>query len=135
MEPLRPVVWQKGLALPVFLATALSLEPVTLKSVTAEPVLAILYQGAVIGGFCFVAWTRLLRRHSPGSLSVFGFSVPVFGVVLSAFIFGEAITGRLIAGVAAVTAGIVIVTRRPAADSPAETEPAVVEEEVEEVLR
>ena len=134
MEPMRPVVWQMVLALPVFLATALWLEPVTLQPVTAEPVLAILYQGVVIGGFCFVAWTRLLRRHSPGSLSVFGFSVPVFGVVLSAFVFGEAVTGRLIAGVAAVTAGIVVVTKRPAQDLPVETEPAV-EEEVEEVLR
>jgi drug/metabolite transporter (DMT)-like permease len=122
------------LALPVFLGTALWFEPLTLKPVTAEPVLAILYQGVVIGGFCFVAWTRLLRRHSPGSLSVFGFSVPVFGVILSAFIFDEAITGRIIAGVAAVTAGIVIVTRRPSAGAPAESETSV-DEAVEEMLR
>jgi drug/metabolite transporter (DMT)-like permease len=80
------------------------LEPTILKPVTAVPVLAILYQGIVIGGFCFVVWTRLLRRHSPGSLSVFAFSVPVFGVLLSGLIFGEAITGRVVAGMAAVTA-------------------------------
>jgi drug/metabolite transporter (DMT)-like permease len=134
MEPLRPVVWQMVLALPVFLATALWFEPPTLKPVTAEPVLAILYQGVVIGGYCFVSWTRLLRRHSPGSLSVFGFSVPVFGVILSAFIFGEMITGRIIAGMAAVTAGIIIVTRRPSSGAADETEPSV-DEAVEEMLR
>jgi drug/metabolite transporter (DMT)-like permease len=134
IEPVRPVVWQMLLSLPVFLATALWLEPPTLQPVTATPVLAILYQGVAIGGFCFVVWTRLLRRHSPGSLSVFGFSVPVFGVLLSAFIFGETITGRVIAGMLAVTVGIVIVTRRRAQDVPSEAEQSV-EEAMEEALR
>lgn len=133
IDPVRPVVWQMGLSLPVFLATASWLEPVVLQPLTAEPVLAILYQGIAIGGFCFVVWTRLLKRHSPGSLSVFGFSVPVFGVILSALIFGEAITGRVIAGMAAVTAGIVIVTRRGQNLNVEAEEPA--ESAVEEVLR
>jgi drug/metabolite transporter (DMT)-like permease len=134
IEPVRPVVWQMFFSLPVFLAAALWFEPTTLQPVTPVPVLAILYQGLAIGGFCFVVWTRLLQRHSPGSLSVFGFSVPVFGVLLSALIFGEAITGRVIAGVAAVMTGIVIVTRRPAPGAGAETEQSV-EEALEEVLR
>jgi drug/metabolite transporter (DMT)-like permease len=134
MEPLRPVVWQMFFSLPIFLAAALWIEPTTLKPVTAVPVLAILYQGIAIGGLCFVVWTRLLRRHSPGSLSVFAFSVPVFGVLLSALIFGETITGRVIAGMAAVTAGIGIVTRRPTRGVAAETEQSI-EAAIEEVLR
>jgi drug/metabolite transporter (DMT)-like permease len=105
-----------------------------LKPLTAEPVMAIVYQGVAIGGFCFVVWTRLLKRHSPGSLSVFGFSVPVFGVMLSALVFDEAITGRVVAGMAAVTAGIIIVTRRQKRSVDAEEE-ELVEEPVEEVLR
>jgi drug/metabolite transporter (DMT)-like permease len=134
IEPVRPVVWQMLFSLPVFAATALWLEPPTLRSLTPEPVLALLYQGVAIGGLCFVVWTRLLQRHSPGSLSVFGFSVPVFGVLLSALIFGEAITGRVLIGMAAVAAGIIIVTRRPASGAPVEAEPTV-EEAMEEILR
>jgi drug/metabolite transporter (DMT)-like permease len=134
IEPLRPVVWQMFFSLPFFLTAALWLEPLTLKPLTAVPVLAILYQGMAIGGFCFVVWTRLLKRHSPGALSVFGFSVPVFGVLLSAFIFDETITGRVVAGMAAVTAGIVIVTRRRTPGEGVETEQSV-EEAMEEVLR
>jgi drug/metabolite transporter (DMT)-like permease len=132
MDPVRPVIWQMGFSLPIFLATAAWFEPTLLKPLTAEPVIAILYQGIAIGGFCFVVWTRLLKRHSPGSLSVFGFSVPVFGVILSAYIFGETITGRVVAGMAAVTAGIVIVTRRRGKELEAEDS---VEEAIEEVLR
>lgn len=134
IEPVRPVVWQMVFSLPVFLATAWWLEPAALGPVTAVPVLAILYQGVAIGGFCFVVWTRLLQRHSPGSLSVFGFSVPVFGVLLSALIFSEAVTGRVLIGMAAVTTGIVIVTRRPASGAPKQAEQSV-EEAIEEVLR
>jgi drug/metabolite transporter (DMT)-like permease len=134
IDPIRPVVWQIAISLPIFLAMAAWLEPITLKPLTAEPVVAILYQGVAIGGFCFVVWTRLLKRHSPGSLSVFGFSVPVFGVMLSALIFDESITGRVVAGMAAVTAGIVIVTRRGRQHAEVEAEETV-EEAVEEVLR
>ena len=87
MEPTRPVIWQMLFALPGFLTWRLFLEPMALQPVSVEPVLAIVYQGVVSAGFCFVVWTRLLQRHSPGSLSVFGFSVPVFGVILSALFF------------------------------------------------
>lgn len=133
IDPIRPVIWQIAFSLPVFLCMATWFEPVLLKPLTVEPVAAILYQGIAIGGFCFVVWTRLLKRHSPGSLSVFGFSVPVFGVLLSALIFGEVITGRVIAGMAAVTAGIVIVTRRGHNIKVETEEPS--EKAVEEVAR
>jgi drug/metabolite transporter (DMT)-like permease len=134
IDPVRPVIWQMAFSLPIFLATAAWLEPVLLKPLTAEPVIAILYQGVAIGGFCFVVWTRLLKRHSPGSLSVFGFSVPVFGVFLSALVFGEVITGRVVAGVAAVTVGIIVVTRRQPQTAKLEAEERV-EQAVEEVVR
>jgi drug/metabolite transporter (DMT)-like permease len=134
MEPVRLVVWQMLLSVPVFLGAALWLEPLTLQPVTAVPVLAILYQGLAIAGVCFVVWTRLLQRHSPGALSVFGFSVPVFGVLLSALIFGESITGRVLAGMAAVTVGIVIVTWRRMRTVAVESEEPVAEE-LEEALR
>jgi drug/metabolite transporter (DMT)-like permease len=58
-----------------------------------------------------MAWAILLQRHSPGTLSVFSFPVPIFGVQLSAWLFEEVLTARLIFGVLAVTGGIAIATR------------------------
>jgi len=113
MHPLRTVTWQIFLAVPVFLLIAAASEPMTLREVTWPPVAAILYQGPVIAGFCFIVWTTLLKRHSASTLSMFGFTVPVFGVLLSAWMFGEEIGSRLVSGAALVTLGIVIVTRRP----------------------
>ncbi len=111
MDPLRPVIWQMVFSVPFFFGLARLIEPPLLQPVTAEPVLAILYQAIVVAGFCFVAWTTLLQHHSAGNLAVYSFSVPVFGIFLSAAFFGEQITGRLFIGAAAVAAGIAVVTR------------------------
>jgi drug/metabolite transporter (DMT)-like permease len=81
-----------------------------LQPITAEAVAAILYQGAVVAGVCFIIWTTLLTKVSPGLLSMFAFATPIFGVVLSGWYLGEPITPRLWLGLAAVTAGILIVT-------------------------
>ncbi len=119
MDPLRPVIWQMVLSLPIFLLLAVTFEVPLLQPLSYEPVLAIVYQAIVVAGFCFVAWTALLQKHSAGNLAMFGFSVPIFGVVLAAFIFGEAITGRLVVGAAAVALGILIVTRSKRSQAPA----------------
>ncbi len=111
MDPLRPVIWQMALSIPWFLGFGAALEAPLLKPLGYEPVLAILYQGVVVAGFCFVTWTKLLQRCSAGNLAVFGFTVPIFGILLSWTVLDEHITGRVLAGAAAVAAGITIVTR------------------------
>jgi drug/metabolite transporter (DMT)-like permease len=107
----KPVVWQMSFALPIFLGFALFLEPPLLKPITWPPMAAIFYQGAIIGGFCFVTWTQLLQKHAAGVLSMFAFLVPFFGVFLSAYMFDEIINPSLLLGAGLVTIGIVIVTR------------------------
>ena len=111
MDPLRPVIWQMVLSLPLYLVFASAFEPPLTQPLTYEPVLALLYQALVVAGLCFVAWTTLLQRHSAGNLATYAFSVPVFGILLSALFFDERITGRLWVGAAAVATGIAIVTR------------------------
>lgn len=118
-DPERPVIWQMLWSLPLFLSLAFALEPATLQPVAWVPVAAILYQGVLIAGFCFVVWTTLLRKHSAANLSMFGFSVPIFGVMLSAYVFGEAVRLHLLLGVVLVTLGILIVTRRAKTPAPA----------------
>ena len=108
--PLRPVVWQMVASLPLFLGIAAVLEEPLVQPLTVGPVIAMLYQAVVVAGFCFVAWTSLLQDYSAGDLAMYGFTVPVFGVLLSAALFGERITMRLAVGAVAVAAGIGIVT-------------------------
>ena len=111
MEPVRPVFWQMAISIPVFLLIASLTEQPAIQPVDWPAVAAVVYQGAVIAGLCFVVWTLLLKRYSPGALSMFGFIAPFVGVILSALMFGEAITPRLWGGVMLVVMGIALFTR------------------------
>ena len=75
--------------------------------------LAILYQGVVVAGFCFVAWTLVLKHYRPSRLSVLFFTTPIWGLTLSHFFLGDPITVGLGIGAGLVALGIYIVNRSP----------------------
>ncbi len=111
IEPMRAPVWQMLGSLPVFLVSAVLLEPMLLKPVTTVPILALAYQGVIIAGLCFIIWTMLLRRHAAGTLAMFAFTVPFFGILASALVFGEPVTPRIILAALLVTGGLALVGR------------------------
>jgi len=112
IDPVRPILWMMIISLPFFLLFGLAFEEPLLQPLNTAAVAAVLFQGVVIAGLCFIVWTTLLKTISPGTLSMFAFTTPIFGVLLSGLVYGEVITPRLAFGVLAVTAGIVIATRR-----------------------
>ena len=78
---------------------------------TLSSVAAILYQGLVVAGFCFVAWTSVLRHYRASRLVVLFFVTPLFGVVLSNLLLDEPLGLELISGAVLVAAGIYLVNR------------------------
>ena len=111
IDYVRTVFWQTVITIPFYLATALTLEPMTLQPVTWTAVAAMAYQGFVSNGVCTILWIRLLRHHRPGEVAIFGSPAPIFGVTFSAIILSEKLSPALLVGVASVAAGIFIVTR------------------------
>jgi drug/metabolite transporter (DMT)-like permease len=111
IEPTRTIVWQMAGSVPLFLVVAAVSEPVSYGRVSAEAVAAILYQGVVVAGICFIVWAELLKRHAAGTLSMFAFLVPISGIALSAWFFGEPLRVTLVAGGALVLIGVWAVTR------------------------
>jgi drug/metabolite transporter (DMT)-like permease len=109
----RAIFWTLIISLPMFFAMAWGFETPTIAPLTWGPALAILYQGVVVAGVCFILWTRLLRDYPPGILSVFAFPTPVFGVLFSALAFSEALPATFLIGAGAVVTGILIVARQP----------------------
>jgi len=89
-----------------------------------QAIAAVTYQGVIVGGVALVLWVHLLRRHTPGSLTVFSFLTPVFGVVLSSVAFNESITARFVVGLACVIAGIALVNWRERSAKSYPTAPA-----------
>ena len=104
--------WQMVFALPLFFGLGLIFERSSPHTLSLSLVFAILYQGIVVAGFCFVAWTLILKRYSASKTSAFLFATPLFGVGFSRLILQEAITPYLIIGAVLVTAGIYVVNKR-----------------------
>jgi O-acetylserine/cysteine efflux transporter len=112
IEPTRAVIWQMAWSVPLFLAIATVSEPPVSGRVTGQAVAAISYQGAVVAGICFIVWAGLLKRHAAGTLSMFAFLVPITGIALSSFFFGEPVRLTLLVGGVLVLAGVYAVTRK-----------------------
>lgn len=110
IDPSKVLLWQMAIGIPLFFLLAY-LQKGTEVEINSLPILAaLLYQGIVVAGFCFVAANLLLKHHPPTAISVFFFAVPVSGVVLSHWILGEAVTKNVILGTALVALGIVMVS-------------------------
>lgn len=111
VDPTRAVVWQMAWSVPLFLLVALVSEPPVYGHLSWQAVAAICYQGVIVAGLCFIIWAELLKKHPAAKLSMFAFFVPVSGVALSAWIFGEPLRASLLVGGVLVLAGVWIVTR------------------------
>jgi drug/metabolite transporter (DMT)-like permease len=112
-DPFVLTLYQMAIAFPCFFLINRLFEPAVVYFVDARIALAFLYQGSIIAGLTFVAWTALMRRHQIGQLSAFSFLTPIFGVFLSWLLLGDPITLPLFAGLAMVTAGLAVVNRPP----------------------
>lgn len=71
---------------------------------------ALLIYMAMLSAVAFSLWTILLKYNSVGKVAIFGFSIPVFGVFLSAVILGEQIISlKNFAALICVSIGILLV--------------------------
>ncbi len=112
----RLIFWMFVFSLPLYLLCAAVFEPLLTAPLLWKPLLGLLYQALVVAGLCFILWTKLLRDHPPGVISVFAFPTPIFGLIFSAVLFSERLAPVLMIGVLAVVAGILIVARTAARD-------------------
>jgi O-acetylserine/cysteine efflux transporter len=109
--PARAVVWMIGISVPLFaLGALISREPLLTRPLMPAPVLAVLYQGVVVAGVCFVGWAWLLKRHAAGQISMFSFVVPFAGMTFSATLLGEPLRAGLLTGAALALGGLLMVT-------------------------
>ncbi len=75
---------------------------------------------AVLSAVAFALWSTLLRNNPVSFVTSFNFTIPIFGVTLSALLLGESVLElRYAAGLVLVSAGVWLVTR--AARLPAST--------------
>ena len=65
---------------------------------------------ALLSTVAFSLWSMLLKYNQVGQVAIFGFSIPIFGSLLSALILGEKLFSlQNLAALALVSAGILVV--------------------------
>ncbi|MDM5153265.1 DMT family transporter [Bacillus sp. DX1.1] len=89
---------------------------------STKAILMLLYLSLLsAAGFCI--WNTIMKYNKVGKVSMYMFFIPVFGVLLSSMILGEAIHSFVLVGLACVAAGIIVVNRTPAAKQKEQEKP------------
>ena len=73
---------------------------------------ALVYQTVWVVAVTYVVWFALIARYSANRLSAFTFLTPLFGVAAGHLVLNEPLTPALVAAVALVALGLVLVNRR-----------------------
>ena len=111
IEPSRLLASEMVVGIPFFFILSLLFEDWSQARLSPLVAGSLFYQGAVIGGFCFIGWVSTLKRYSASRVSVLFFTTPLWGVILSRMILGEPLTPWLAAGAVLVAVGIYIANR------------------------
>lgn len=117
IHPARLLLAQSVAAVPIFGLGSLLLESGPLVWST-EFLIAVAYQGCVIGGFGFIGNLWLIQRFFPSQVAATMLFAPIFGVIFSWIVLGEALGYELLVGVVLLVVGssIVQLRRSPAVD-------------------
>ena len=111
IHPCRLLIWMMIFSLPCFFGLSFFLERGVSYQLSVSGVTAILYQGLVVAGFCFVSWTSILKKYSPSKLVVLFFTTPLFGILLSYLLLDDEVSPSLIIGAGLVAFGIYMVNK------------------------
>jgi drug/metabolite transporter (DMT)-like permease len=106
MDEARVVLWQMILSLPLFALGGSLFETIQWQAMAWEPVAGLVYQGVISVSF------YLMKRYTPSVIVSFNFVSPIAGVLLSAWLLGDVITGHLWAGMLLVAIGLFLIARR-----------------------
>jgi drug/metabolite transporter (DMT)-like permease len=110
IDPNRLLLWQMLFSVPIYFGGSALLGERGYH-ISLPGFLALLYQGVMVAGVCFIVWTTLLKWYSPSRLSVIQFTTPLFGIVLSRLVLGEPVSPHLGAGGLLVALGIALAQR------------------------
>ena len=79
--------------------------------ITIPGILLLLYL-AVLSAAAFTIWTMLIKHNPVGMVAIYGFMIPVFGVMLSGILLGEEFLNlRILVSLVCVSIGIWLVNR------------------------
>lgn len=112
LDPIKLLVYQSMIGSASFLLVSLFWEAGAPTRYTLPLAASLFYQGAIVAGFNFVMNMYLLQTYRPSALAAWSLTTPIFGVLVSAVIAGDALTPTLLFSTLLVAVGIGLTTRR-----------------------
>ena len=110
--PLQTLFYQVFFSAPLLLLMSILTEDPILTGFSLTTGLSVFFQCIIVAFLSFLVWFELIHRYPVSLLHAFSFFTPVFGVFLSgALILGEVINTGLLAALALVSLGMVLVNR------------------------
>jgi len=118
-SPFQVTFYAMIFSVPLFLLEALLWDTPMVFKLDFKVVAALLYQSLITAAFGFVTWNKLLQEYGAVALHSFIFLMPIAGVALGGLVLGEPITSKIIAALAFIVAGIMVVHVKPGKEAPA----------------
>jgi drug/metabolite transporter (DMT)-like permease len=118
-SPFQVTFYAMVFSVPVFLLEAFLWDTPMIFKLDFKVIGALLYQSLITAAFGFVTWNKLLQEHGAVALHSFIFLMPIAGVALGGLVLGEPITSKIIAALALIVAGIMVVHVKPGKEAPA----------------
>ena len=112
LDPIKLLVYQALIGGGSLLVGSLWWEAGVPTTYTVPLAVSLFYQGAVVAGFNFVMNMYLMQRYRPSALAAWSLTTPIFGVLVSFVIGGDALTPTLLISTLLVAAGVGLTTRR-----------------------
>lgn len=107
----RVVLWQMIVSLPLFALGGFLFESIRWQAMAWEPLAGLAYQGVIVAGVGFSVSFYLMKRYTASVIVSFNFVSPIAGVLLSAWLLGDVITGYLWVGLLLVAVGLYLIAR------------------------
>ena len=117
-SPFQVTFYSMIFSVPVFLLEAILWDTPMIFNLDFKVIGALLYQSLISATFGFVTWNKLLQRYGAVALHSFIFLMPIAGVALGGLVLGEPITSKIIAALAFIVAGILVVHVKPGQEDP-----------------
>ena len=110
ISPLKLLASQAVFGTVVFLILSLIIETDPYK-MSLILIASILYQGAIVAGFNFIANIWLLKTYKPSQVVVIHLSQPIFGIFIGKIILHETIGSTVILGTLLIILGSILVRK------------------------
>ena len=112
-HPSQITLYPVAISAPLFLLTALFLDPEMVRYVDGSILISMAYQTFVTASFGLIGWTMMIKRYGATTLHSFIFIMPISGVFFGVVMLGEPLTMGLIGSIVLVTVGLIVVNRSP----------------------